>query len=331
MPTICFLGNPLDTFIKNDCISLRNIFDINIVDPPRKFSDWIKFPWTIYKNIRKSDLTYCWFAGTPSAIAIIFSKIFGKKTIVVVGGWDAAYYPDLNYGAFIKFKDRIPVKFVYKNVDKILVVAPFLKDDIIKYAKIKGENIEFLPTGFDINFWIPKGKKEKYILTSVKLDDLTRMKLKGLDTFVQSAKYLKNQKFILIGVWGKAKDHLKKIAPKNVEFIDFIPQKELLKYYQKAKVYCQLSIREGLPTSLCEAMLCECIPVGSKIPGCKTAMGDIGFFAEYADVKQTAESIKKALEADEKIGKQARERVKKLYSDEKRNDTLQKMITKMIK
>ena len=34
-----------------------------------------------------------------------------------------------------------------------------------------------------------------------------------------------------------------------------MPQEKLIPYYQKAKVYCQLSMREGLPNALCEALL----------------------------------------------------------------------------
>lgn len=167
MTTICFLGNPTDTFIRDDYVRLKNIFKVNVVDPPRKMTKWLKFPWILAKNVRKSKLTYCWFAGAPAALAIFFSKLFGKKSIVVVGGWDAAYLPELNYGAFVKFKDRIPVKFVYKHVDKILVVAPFLKDDIIKNAKIKGDPFEFVPTGFDPDYWKP-GEKKKILFLQLR-------------------------------------------------------------------------------------------------------------------------------------------------------------------
>jgi len=43
-----------------------------------------------------------------------------------------------------------------------------------------------------------------------------------------------------------------------IKFTGLVPDEELIKYYQKAKVY-QLSEYEGLPNALCEAMLCECL------------------------------------------------------------------------
>ena len=44
-------------------------------------------------------------------------------------------------------------------------------------------------------------------------------------------------------------------------------------------------MREGLPNALCEAMLCECVPVGTDVQGIRTAMGDAGFYVPYGDRK----------------------------------------------
>ncbi len=332
MTTICFLGDPTDSFIKDDYVRLKKIFKINVVDLPKDMdkTKLLQFLWILVKNVRKSKVTYCWFAGAPAAFAVFFSKLFGKKSIVIVGGWDAAYFPEINYGAFIKFKDRISVKFVYKHVDKILVVAPFLKDDIIKYAKIKGDHIEFVPTGFDPDYWKPGEKKENIIITVAGANTLLNVKLKGLEAFIRSAVHIPEVKFIAINVRDDAKKYLEKIAPKNVEFTGFLPQNEILDYYQRAKVYCQLSYREGLPTALCEAMLCECIPVGSKAAGVITAIGDTGFYVEYGDEKGTADMIKKALDSRDDLGKKARERIKNSFPETRRMEELKKLILEMV-
>jgi glycosyltransferase involved in cell wall biosynthesis len=332
MTTICFVGNPQDSFIKEDYLRLKIFFNINVVDPPRKWSlpAWLKFLWLLLKNVRKSELTYCWFAGAPAAFAVLFSKLFGKKTIVMVGGWDASYFPEIHYGAFIKFKDRIPVKFVYKHVDKILVVAPFLKDDIVKYAKVKGDGIECVPTGFNPDYWKPDGKKENIVITVAGAKTLLNVKLKGLETFVRSAVHIPEVKYIVINVRDDAKLYLEQISPKNVEFTGFLPDDEILNYYQRAKVYCQLSYREGLPTALCEAMLCECIPVGSKAAGVMAAIGDTGFYVEYGDEKGTADVIRKALDLKNELGKKARERIKNSFPEKKRTDKLKNLILEMV-
>jgi len=43
---------------------------------------------------------------------------------------------------------------------------------------------------------------------------------------------------------------------------------------------------ERLPNALhCEAMLCECVPVGTRYCGIPTAIGDTGLYVPYGDSK----------------------------------------------
>jgi len=328
---VCFIGNISRSFVKNDYEILKQHFDVDLIAPPKKKSEWLGYILGLPKKIRHSDLTFSWFAGWHSAFAVLFSKLFRKKTIIVVGGYDAACVPELNYGAFSNLKEKIPVKYIYKNASRILVVEPSLKGDIIKNTKIRGDSIDYIPLGYNAEYWKPKGEKQNIVLTVAGANNLQRVKLKGLDTFVGAARQIKEAKFIIIGVKGQAMDHLKKDLPKNVELIEFLPHDKLIKYYQMTKVYCQLSYREGLSSTLCEAMLCECIPVGSNADGIKTVIGSTGFYADYGDEKSTADMIKKALESQEGLGKKARERIKKQFSDDMRREEIQKIISDMKK
>ena len=327
---ICFVGNVSHSFVKKDYEILKQYFDVDLITPPKKKSEWFKYKIELSKKIKHSDLTFSWFAGWHSAFLVFFSKLFRKKSIVVVGGYDAAYVPELNYGAFTNLKEKIPAKYVYKNVDRILVVGPSLKDDIIRSVNIKGGNIDYLPPGYNADYWRPKGRKQNIVLTVASANNIRRVKLKGLDTFVKTAKYVSDAKFIVIGIKDDARDYLKRITSENVELIEFLPREKLLPYYQTAKVYCQLSLREGLPSTLCEAMLCGCIPVGSKADGIRTVMDDTGFYADYGDEKGTADMIKNALVSGDDLGNKARERIKKLFSDKRRREGIKKIVLGMI-
>ena len=47
---------------------------------------------------------------------------------------------------------------------------------------------------------------------------------------------------------------------------------------------------ERLPNALhCEAMLCECVPVGTRYCGIPTAIGDTGLYVPYGDSKDQLE------------------------------------------
>jgi glycosyltransferase involved in cell wall biosynthesis len=327
---IVFIGSISSSFIKNDYETLTEYFDVDIICPPKKKIGWLRFIFIAARKIKQCDAAFSWFAGPHSAFAVFFSKLFKKKSIVVVGGYDAAYFPEINYGAFTNIKEKIPAKYVYKNVDKILVVAPALKENIIKNAKVIGNNIDYLPTGFNPDYWKPGVKKENVVLTVAMAKNMLVVKLKGLDVFVKAAANITETKFILVGVKNEAKRYLSSISSKNVELIEFLPRDRLLQHYQMAKVYCQLSLDEGLPTALCEAMLCGCIPVGSRAAGVITAIGDTGLYVEYGDEKGTADMIKKALDSRDNLGKKARERIKNSFPETRRKEELKKLILEMV-
>lgn len=316
------------SFIKNDYDILSKYFNVIKFNCKQK-RDAIKMIMAIWR----SDVSFSWFAGEHSFLAVLISKILRKKAVVVAGGYDVACVPEINYGQFtLGWHKRMLTKFALKYADKVLVVDPSLKDDAMKNAKISGENIVYLPTGYDSNYWHGgNSKKDNVVLTTGGIGESV-IKRKGFDTFVKAAKYLPDVKFVLVGSRiDNSADRLRSIATSNVEFTGFISNEELLLRYQKAKVYCQLSRYEGLPNALCESMLCECVPVGTKYCGIPTAIGNTGFYVEYGDSGATAEAIGMALASDAELGRNARERIKCLFPIKRREFGLVQTINELCK
>jgi glycosyltransferase involved in cell wall biosynthesis len=75
---------------------------------------------------------------------------------------------------------------------------------------------------------------------------------------------------------------------------------------------------EGLPNAVCEAMLCECIPVGSAVGGIPAAVGSSGFLLRTRDADEAARLIRQALNAPSSLGKSARRRAVQLFRMELR-------------
>jgi glycosyltransferase involved in cell wall biosynthesis len=315
------------SFIKNDYDILSRHFDVF------KFNiQSAKDILSLMAAISKSDLSFIWFAGEHSFPAILLSKALGKKSIIVAGGYDVAYEPEIGYGQFtLGWNKRMYTKFSLKYADKVLVVDPSLREDAIRNAGVSGENIRYLPTGYDSDKFKPKGFKENLVVTLGYISN-SSVKRKGLDTFVKAASYIPEAKFALIGKpQDDAIEALKRCASNNVEFTGYLPNDDLLKYLQRAKVYCQLSAYEGLPNALCEAMLCECVPVGTKRKGIPTAIGDTGFYVEYGDTVATANAIKRGLTSPVELGQKARERIMSLFPIERRELGLVQAITDLCK
>ena len=324
---ILFVYTDLSSFVKTDLEILERHFDVKPVQwtRTRDIKNMLRIIW----HILRTDLSFTWFAGGHAARVVFLSKLFGKKSIVVVGGFEVANVPEINYGLMLSPISARRVKYVLENADKVLTVDDSLKMNAINNARASGKDILTVPTGYDSEKFKPEGEKENLVMTVSIGDNWKRVRLKGLDTFVKSAKFSTDAKFLVIGIQGDGLKKLQYSAPSNVEFSDPLSQDELLLYYQKAKVYCQLSLREGLPNALCEAMLCECVPVGTERGGIPTAIGDTGFYVPYGDPKATAGAIKEALRSEK--GKEARERIKKMFPIERREKEIVDIISQILK
>ena len=313
---ICF---NYESFVKKDVDMLKKKIDVKFL-LYKGIKHIVSFLPKLFVEILRSDVIISRFASTHAFFAVLFSKILQKKSVVILGGFDVANVPEINYGFAKSWITKVMLKFTLNYADKVLPVAEALKQDAIKNLGVRGDNFHVVHNGYEAEKWKPSGEKENIVLTAC--GDLTELviKRKGIETFINAAKYVPDARFIVIGRRTDESKELEKKAPKNVMFIDFMPQEELLKYYQKAKVYCQLSRYEGHPNALSEAMLCECVPVGTKYGGIPEVIGDTGFYVPYGDAKATAEAIKKALNSDK--GKKARKRIKTLFPLERREATL---------
>jgi glycosyltransferase involved in cell wall biosynthesis len=278
----------------------------------------------IFIHILTCDVVFCWFASVYAFVSVFLSKMFGIKSIVVVGGVDAAKDKELGYGIWLNPWKAKLVRYVFKNASKILVVDPSLKESAVQLAHYEGKNIQYVATGYDANFWKPLGEKEPIVLTVAVVNDERTFRIKGIDLLLDVANKLPDVTFLLIGVNSNLV--LKKRPPLNMKFIDKLPRKELLYYYQRAKVYCQPSRREGLPNALCEAMLCGCIPVATDVGGNPTAVGDTGILIQASNSEILTEAIKQALSMDENMGIRARARIVSLFPREKRETEIVRII-----
>jgi glycosyltransferase involved in cell wall biosynthesis len=327
---ILFVRLSPSSFVQNDLKLLKKHFEVKDIDFILTWKDpknTFKTILDVIKGIIWADLTFSWFADFHALWAVKLSKLFRKKSVVVIGGYETAKIPEIGYGAALDPKTAKRTHYILKNSDIVIALTEILKNEAMENYGLDGRNFRIIPTGFDHNIFKSKGEKENLALTVSLGDDWDRVRLKGVDTFVKSAKFLPDVKFVVNGITGDAKKKLREIAPPNVDIIGPIPFEDLISLFQKAKVYCQLSMREGLPTAVCEAMLCECVPVGTEKYGIPIAMGNTGFYAHYGDVESTSDAIKKALNSDN--GKIARERIKTMFPKTIREKGLLKVIEEL--
>ena len=283
-------------------------------------------PASLFFHILGADVTYTWLASVYSSVVIFLARLMGKKSFLVIGGVDVARVPEMNYGIWLSRWRRPLVRYALRNATKVLAVDKALKERAVELARYEGKNIECLPTGYDPAVWFPAGPKEPFVLTVAKCDGMSKTRIKGIDLLFECARLMPGTRFLIIGVSPELIGSPELQAPPGVEIVPFLEQPELLQYYQRAKVYCQPSYIEGLPNSLCEAMLCGCVPVGTKVGGIPSAMDGIGFLVPYGDVPVLAESIQNALREPESTGLRARAHISASFSLEKRDALLRHIV-----
>lgn len=260
-------------------------------------------------NMLFCEVVFCWFGSVYAAVAALFAKIIRKRSIIVLGGVDAAALPEINYGIWLSpWKSRLLTRGL-RSADLILVVAPSMKEKIKEFARYDGANIEYLPTGYDAAFWKPGAPKDKFVLTVGQSDTVTRLKKKGIDFLCRAAEKMPEIPFVIIGVTPELLETAGIAVPGNVQLLPPMPQAELLKFYQRCAVFCQPSRSEGMPNTLCEAMACGCIPVGTDVDGIPAAIGDTGFLAPPGDIDALVNALRQALALEPAFGERARQRI----------------------
>ena len=328
-----FVHTSFSSFVKTDYEILSKRYDItkyqfnNSKNLFKMVFEQIKLKIFLLLNIWKYDFIFCWFADYHSFLPILFGKIFGKKTFLVLGGYDVTYIPDLKYGSFSNPIRSFCAKYSIKNVTLNLSVSDNIKRDALK--RVPDANIQNIYTGYSKDkFLLNNTEKKNIVLTVGSGDTLQRVKIKGIDFFIEVARKMPDYIFIVVGVGENALKLLKNI-PANVEVIGKIKQKKLIEYYQKAKVYAQFSMREGLPNAICESMLCECIPVGFNNGGIPIAIGDCGFMLDEKNVSKAVKLIEKAMNSPKDLREKARERIIENFAFKKREKKILNLFKKM--
>jgi glycosyltransferase involved in cell wall biosynthesis len=296
------IGSPESRFVRDDLDHLKDLFQVDFYQPklfflPKKGRSPLLF-FKLFFKVMRSQVVLCWFANVDCFFACLFAKFLRKRFIVVVGGVDAAYQPEIDYGYFTKRSTQITASFVYRFADVIAPVDSSLASNLQHYLPFDiSDRVVVLPTGYDSRKWSPSSASKKRLVLTVGAVNWSNYRRKGFQTFIETARAMPTVRFVLAGKFADScADTLREQGlPPNLEFAGFVSDEDLLHHYQQATVYCQLSKFEGLPNALCEAMLCECFPIGTQVCGIPSAIGETGVYVRYGCVSDCVRAIKFAL------------------------------------
>jgi glycosyltransferase involved in cell wall biosynthesis len=313
-------------FVKKDAATLAQVYPTEILGV-----DTLPFPrklvllGRLFSQFSRNEVRMLVMFFSPPLYApfvVTLAKLFRIKVVVITGGYDTTYVPVIDWGEMKTWWKRVAQRYALSLVDLVLPFSNFSRDDLLKYARPK--RIKTLYFGVDTERFKPSGKKEPLVLTVCFEVNASTLIQKGIRTMIESARSIPEAQFIVNGKVSsdETMNEARRTAPPNVIFNDkFTSDEELLRLYQRAQVYVQLSAHEGFGIANIEAMACGCISVVTNTTALPEVVGDAGFFVPFNDVAATTDAIRNALHSPE-LGIKARERIVEHFTPDTRERPL---------
>ena len=294
----------------------------------------------LFIHVWNTKSIVCEFADYHTVLPTLFCKLLNKPCYLILCGTECYSFPSINYGNHNKKLMSAATCYSIKNathlmpVHKSMVLSNYTytnSDHPQQGYKNFCKNVETPFTeinyGYNSNAFFnnqPDKIKNSFLTVAVNAKGSTFYR-KGIDLIIELARLCPDYNFTLLGVKNEL-DHLQ--LSKNITLLPPVPHSELVDHYSRHEFYLQLSIAEGFPNALCEAMLCECIPIGSDVFGIPDIIGDAGFILKNKNVALLKQLADEAVSADKAmLAQKARQRIIADFPLEKREAKLVNVIS----
>lgn len=341
-------------FIRKDIKFLSQRYDV--VTPSHDWKskgatplNFVKQFIFLCRHLGGSKAVFVMFGGYWSFLPSLLGKILRIPVYIIPGGTDCVSFPTLKYGSLRKPVMRTFIRWSFTlchellPVDESLVITDYSFHELSDYPK-QGYMYFFprittpyrvIHNGFDPGFFNCDfaGKRAGTFIIVATVTNMTRVRVKGIDLVLYLAGQFPQCSFTMIGISDSVVSQLGPI-PGNVTIHPFLEQAKFRSYLAESQFVLQLSVSEGFPNALCEAMLCHCIPVGSTVGAMPEIIGETGFLAASSEKEYLSRRFDEILNKDEVVLRQmasaARARIAENYPISRREEAFFKLLEQAV-
>lgn len=343
MARILLIATAASSFVQQDAESLREKHRVKLL-VFRSYPKWkalfefIRHKIILLFTIHRYQLIICQFAGYHSFLPVFFGKLLRIPVLIICGGTESVSFPSIRYGNFHKKLLGWFTTYSLCNADHLAPKHPSLIDYDYTYdasqpprqgmkAFIRNFNTPFtiISNGYNSGIFYPSGIKtpSSFLTVAAGMELPFTIPLKGIDLILKVAPLFSEAVFTIA---GSPENHSLPESATNIKWACIKDKDHLLQLYQSHAFYLQVSMSEGFPNAVCEAMLCGCIPITSDVNALPDIVGDSGFMIHHRSADELYHAICLALSCDKKmLSEKARKRIVEFFPLSARKENLLKL------
>ncbi len=286
-----FIGSAKVTFQKNDIAILSEQYDVKVLwfgtqNGINILLNWLKQLFYLLLYLRTCKAVVIWFADSHSFFPCLLGRVFRKKTLLIIGGYDAAKVPEYNYGVHLyPFRSWL-ARQSCKWATHILPVSEHTANQLKEHISTTDfSKIIVIPNGVSVSFFENTSIPKQNIITCIAAaSDERRMKIKGVDRFVELANQFPEYECRWIGCGD---EKLVPTIPPNLKIYPLLSEQECAAHLGVSKMVAQLSRQEAFGLSILEGMAAGCIPIISTGNGLEEVVPEkLAILLDYSDLQK---------------------------------------------
>ncbi len=279
----------------------------------------------LLREIFSCSHIYIWFASAHSLFPALLSRMFGKKVIVVSGGYDTARVGEINYGHAGNGLKGIVSKLVLKFAQKVIVNSKHSEKEMLNFYPGAKKKLAVIP--HRIKHREPSVKPErdpKLFITVIRMNKMNYYR-KKVSLLKEIAKRMPEFNFRHIGlVLPEIEQEFNNNRPDNFISVGHQDEEQLWEWYYKASLLLAPSWHEGFGLTTVEALAGGCISVISGAGAQDEVTLGEAVIIESDDPDEWVKTLKNfSINASER--EQKRKKILDFYKESNRVEQLKKV------